>query len=152
MGTRRPHVSKWAFLQVQSLILWFRSTLPLILQLINPFSAGKIEKLDFERTIIPQTLNINNLRTTSAKSINLHTIRKAYLIFFKKHFKRVMFTSAVFEILLSEIRSVLSPAQRGVQGAKGLNFQWKTKKIFGICWNCLKSDWLTSLGFFKNFV
>ena len=26
--------------------------------------------------IIPQTLNINNLRTTSAKSINLHTIRK----------------------------------------------------------------------------
>ena len=30
----------------------------------------------FERSIITQTLNITNLRTTSAKSINLHAIRK----------------------------------------------------------------------------
>ena len=30
----------------------------------------------FDMTIIPQTLNIHNLRTTSAKSINLHTIRE----------------------------------------------------------------------------
>ena len=30
----------------------------------------------FEMPIIPQTLNINNLRTTNAKPINLRTIRK----------------------------------------------------------------------------
>ena len=36
----------------------------------------KLKNLIFEMPIITQTLNINNLRTTSAKSINLHTIRK----------------------------------------------------------------------------
>ena len=38
-----------------------------------------LEKLNnsiFETPIIPQNLNINNLRTTSAKSINPPTIRK----------------------------------------------------------------------------
>ena len=30
---------------------------------INPFSIGKIENSVFETTIIPQTLNINKLRT-----------------------------------------------------------------------------------------
>ena len=33
--------------------------------------------------IIPQALNINNLRTTSAKTINLHTIRKLIEFSFK---------------------------------------------------------------------
>ena len=43
------------------------------------FCAAVLEKLKnslFEIPIIPQTLNINNYRTTSAKSINLHIIRK----------------------------------------------------------------------------
>ena len=44
--------------------------------LFNPFSAGKIERSHFDMQIIPQTININNLRATNAKSINLHTIRK----------------------------------------------------------------------------
>ena len=35
-----------------------------------------LKNLIFEIPIITRTLNINNLRTTSAKSINLHTIRK----------------------------------------------------------------------------
>ena len=33
-----------------------------------------------------------------------------------------------------------------------LNFQWKTKKMFGFCWNCLKSDWLKRLGTFEWFL
>ena len=32
---RRPHICKWAFLQVPSLILWFRSTLPLIMWIVK---------------------------------------------------------------------------------------------------------------------
>ena len=32
-GRRRPNIWKWAFLQVPSLILWFRSTLPLLMQI-----------------------------------------------------------------------------------------------------------------------
>ena len=37
----------------------------------------------FDMTIIPRTLNIHNLRTTSAKSINLHTIRELIEYSFK---------------------------------------------------------------------
>ena len=33
-------------------------------------------------------------------------------------------------------------APSGVQRAKGLEFQWKTKKQYGFCWNYLKK-WLT---------
>ena len=65
--------------------------------------------------IIQQTLNINNLRTTSAKSTNLHTFRK--LIEFSLNvIVKAMFTLTVFEILLSKGRVALSPAQQ----AKGL--------------------------------
>ena len=38
----------------------------------------------FEIPIIPQTLKMNNLRTASAKSINVHTIRKLIKYFWKK--------------------------------------------------------------------
>ena len=34
-GRRRPLICKWAFFQVPSLILWLRSTLPLIMQIIE---------------------------------------------------------------------------------------------------------------------
>ena len=35
-----------------------------------------LKNSNFEKPIIPQTLHINNLRTTSAKSVNLDTLRK----------------------------------------------------------------------------
>ena len=40
-----------------------------------PFSTGKTENSIFEMTIIPQVLNINNLRTTSAKFKPLERIK-----------------------------------------------------------------------------
>ena len=52
--------------------------------------------------IIPQTLNINNSRTTKAKPINLHTIRKLIEYSIKKVHIKAMFTPTVFEILISE--------------------------------------------------
>ena len=70
--------------------------------------------------IITQTLNINNLRSTSAKSINLHTIRKLAEYSLKNVAAKAMFTLTVFEILLSEGRPVLSPAQRGT-GSERVN-------------------------------
>ena len=76
----------------------------------------KIKNSIFEMPIILQTLNINNLRTTSAKSINLHTIRKLIEFSLKKPTAKAMFTLTSFEILLSEVRSLLSPAQRGTGG------------------------------------
>ena len=69
----------------------------------------KLKNSIFEMPIIPQTLNINNSRTTRAKSTNLHTVRKLI----EYSFKKAMFTTTVFEILMSEVRSVLLPAQRG---------------------------------------
>ena len=74
--------------------------------------------LIFEMPIITQTLNINNLRITSAKSINLHTIGKLVEYSLKIVAAKAMFTLTVFEILLSEGRSVLSPAQRGAGSEK----------------------------------
>ena len=63
--------------------------------------------------IITQTLNISNLRSTNAKSINLHTIKNLVEYSLKNVVAKAMFTLTVFEILLSEGRSVLSPAQWG---------------------------------------
>ena len=70
----------------------------------------KLKNSIFEMPIIPQTLNINNSRTTRAKSTNLHTIRKLI----EYSFKKAMLTPTIFEILMSEVRSALSPAQRGI--------------------------------------
>ena len=46
------------------------------LQLLTLLVPKKLKNSIFEIPIIPQTLNINNQRTTSAKSINLVIIRK----------------------------------------------------------------------------
>ena len=73
----------------------------------------KLKNSIFEIPIIPQTLNINNLRTTSAKSVNLHNIRRLTEYSLKNVLVKAMFTITAFEILLSESRSVLSPAQWG---------------------------------------
>ena len=77
--------------------------------------------------VIPQNLNINNLRTTSAKSINLHLIRKLIEYSLKSVSVNSMFTPTVFEILLSEGRSVISPAQRGT-GSESVKVSVKKQK------------------------
>ena len=74
----------------------------------------------FEMSIIAQTLNINNSRTTSGKSINLHTNRKLVEYSLKHVAAKAMFTLSVFEILLSEGRSILPPAQRST-GSETVN-------------------------------
>ena len=66
----------------------------------------KLKNSIFQMPIITQALNINNMRTTSAKSINLHTIRKLEYSL-QKSSAKAMFTLTAFEILLSEGRSVL---------------------------------------------
>ena len=76
--------------------------------LLPPLLLEKLKNLIFEMPIIPQTLSINNLRTTRAKSINLHTIRKLIEYSFKKVGIKAMFSLTVFEILMSEGRWVLS--------------------------------------------
>ena len=78
----------------------------------------KLKKLIFEMPIIIQTLNIENLRATSAKSINLNTIRKLVEHSLKNVPAKAMFTLTV---LLPEGRSALSPAQRDT-GNERVNF------------------------------
>ena len=88
---------------------------------INFLTLSVPEKLKysiFEMPIIPQTLNINNLGTGSAKSINLHTIRKFNEYSLKNVLVQAMFTVTVFEMLLSRGRSVLSPAQRSTESER----------------------------------
>ena len=75
----------------------------------------KLKNSDFEMPIILQTLN-NNLRTTSAKSINLYTIRKLIEYSLKHVSVKAMFT--FFEVFLFEGRSVLSSTQRGTGSAR----------------------------------
>ena len=70
--------------------------------------------------IIAQNLKINNLRNASAKSISLHTNRELIQYSLKNVPLKAMFTLPVFEILLSEGRPVLSPAQRGT-GSESVN-------------------------------
>ena len=82
----------------------------------------KLKNSIFEMPIITQTLNMNDLRTTSAKSNNLHTIRKLIEYSLKTVLVKAMFTLTVFEILLSEGQYYHLPS--GPQGAEGL------KKIF----------------------
>ena len=111
----------------------------------------KLKNLIFEMSIITQTLSINNLRTTSAKSINLHDIRKLVEYSLKNVISRLCLLLPFSRYCFPKIGwDYHSPS--GVQRVKGLKFQWKTKKILGICWNSLESDWLTSLVGFEWFL
>ena len=67
----------------------------------------KLKNSIFEMPIITQTLNINNLRTTSAKSINVDSIRKLVEYCLINLVARAMLFFIVLEILLSGGRSVL---------------------------------------------
>ena len=66
---RKPHICKWAFLQVLSLTLWFRSCLSLIMWIIK-------DKTKIYRIIDP-TLDLNERR-------NMQSLNKRYY----KHFQK----------------------------------------------------------------
>ena len=69
--------------------------------------SEKLKNSIFEMLIITQDLNINNLRTRSGKSINLHIIKKLVDYLLKDVAAKVMFIITVLQILLSEDRSLL---------------------------------------------
>ena len=96
-------------------------------------------------TVIIQTLNINNLRTTSEKSKKLveYSVRNIR--------QRQCLLLPFSSYCCPKLGRYCEPPSRA-QGAKGLKFQWKTKKMLGICWNWLKSDWFTNLGGFEWFL
>ena len=66
--------------------------------------------------MIPQTLNINNYRTASAKLIQLHIVRKLMEYSFKN--AKAMFILTNPEGLLFEVRLILRPAQLGTGSEK----------------------------------
>ena len=82
----------------------------------------KMKNSIFEMSIITQILNINNLRTTSAKN-HLHTNRKLVEYSLKNVPTKAMFTLTAVEILLSEGRSALRPAQRGTGSERAIQLR-----------------------------
>ena len=56
--------------------------------------------------------NYDNYRTASAKTINLGCDRKLIQYYLQKSMEKMQFFCTVFEILLSQGRSVLSPVQQ----------------------------------------
>ena len=87
-----------------SIFFWFCLTLSV---------SEKLKNSIFEMLIITQDLNINNLRTRSGKSINLHIIKKLVDYSLKDAAAKVMFIFTLLQILMSEDRSLLWPSQRG---------------------------------------
>ena len=78
-------------------------------------------------SIITQSLSINNLGTTSTKSINLNTIRKIIKYFLKNVSVKAMFTLTAFDILLLKGKLVSSTAQRGT-GSEWIEVSVKKQK------------------------
>ena len=110
---QRQMVELYPLLQLLLLMLVYHLFHLKIKMLLTLSVTEKLKNSIFEISIIAQTLNINNLRTTCANSINPHTIRKLIEYSLKKVLVKTMFTHTSFKILLSEGRSVLSSAQRG---------------------------------------
>ena len=76
--------------------------------LFNPFSLRKFEKTEsvlLEVLIIPQTLNINNWRTTSERYIILDTIKKLMKYSFKNACVKAIFFSPFLRYCSSKIQS-----------------------------------------------
>ena len=73
----------------------------------------KLKNLISVIPIIPQTLNINNQRITSAKSINLDIIRKPIPYSLKTAPGKAIFVLTAFEILLFESRLLLTASEWG---------------------------------------
>ena len=65
----------------------------------------------FKIPIVPQTLSINNQRTTSTKSINLDITRKPIKYSLKKAGLKTTFTLTVFEILLLKVGQYYHPRE-----------------------------------------
>ena len=89
--------------------------------------------------IIPQSLNINNLRIRSAKSIKLHAIRKLS----EYSLKNVRVEICVFLPFLNVGRYYHPPS--GVHGSKGLRYKSHFPELFML----VK---LVNKGFFQTFV
>ena len=94
----------------------------------------KLKNSIFEMRIITQTLNIKNLRTTSVKSIILNTNRNVIEYSLKSFLEKAIFILTFLETLLSKVRSVLRPSQRGT-GSKRVKVSVRNQK--NIC-NLLK--------------
>ena len=114
-------------------IFWFCLTLSVLEKLKNSI---------FEISIIPQTLNITNYRTPSAKPINLDIIRKFIEFSLKSNCVKAMFSLTVFGILLFKGRSVLWSVQL-VTGCKRVQFSLRNQKWLPYK---LRSFWMV----FKN--
>ena len=71
----------------------------------------KLKKLIFKISIIQQNLDINNLRNTSSKYVDIKTTRKLIEYYLKSVGIKAMFTITVFEILLLQNRSILLSTQ-----------------------------------------
>ena len=91
--------------------------------------------------IISQILNINNFRTKSAKSINLHTIRNVIQYLFKNVSLKAMLTLTIFDIPLFKGSLVLLPTQESTS-SKRVKVSLKNQKD---TWIFLKQlgKWLT---------
>ena len=107
----------------------------------TPSEPKKLKDSIFDIRVILQTLNITNLRSTGAKSINLHAVRKLIECSLRNCRLKALFAFTVFEILLSKCWSVLS-LNRCDTGSKRVKVQRKTKKIIEVCVNFLTTDWL----------
>ena len=79
----------------------------------------KLKNLIFEIPITPQTLSINKQRTTSAKSIKLHIIRKLINQSLKNDVVRQYLLLLFSRYCCSKVDRYQHPPS-GVQGAKGL--------------------------------
>ena len=74
----------------------------LLLIMLTLSVPEKLKNWIFEIPVIPQTLNINNKRPRSAKSINLDINRKLNKYSLKTVLVKAIFALTVFEILLFE--------------------------------------------------
>ena len=79
----------------------------------------KLKNSIFEMLIIPQTLNINNSRTTRAKYISLHTIRKLIEYSLKNFQQRQCLLLPISRYWCPKVSRYYHPLS-AVQGAKRL--------------------------------
>ena len=89
---------------------------------VKVFTLSLPEKLKnsiFEMPIITQTLNLNNLRTTSAKSINLHTVRKLVEYSLNNVWQRQCLLLPFSRYCCPKVGRYCDPPS-GAHGAKGL--------------------------------
>ena len=101
-------VNIWSLLDLKPLS-WLAKTFICFTPTFS-WTLSVLEKLKnsiFEISIIPQTLNIDNSRTTSSKSINLDIIRKHI----EYSFKNVLYRQCLFLPFLRYCCSVLPPSR-----------------------------------------